>query len=62
VIEDGQIVEDAPPAELLTQPGSRYRSLYEAEKAVREDLWASADWRRLWLENGQLIPPPVDNP
>lgn len=61
VMEDGRVVEDASPADLLAQPGSRYRSLYEAERAVREGLWASADWRRLWLEDGQLKPPPGDS-
>jgi ABC-type bacteriocin/lantibiotic exporter with double-glycine peptidase domain len=53
VMEQGRIVEDAPPAQLLAQ-ASRYRALLEAERSVREDLWANAQWRRLWLENGEL--------
>ena len=53
VIEQGRIVEDAPPAQLLAQ-ASRYRALLEAETIVREDLWAAAEWRRLWLEDGEL--------
>ena len=53
VLEQGRIVEDAPPAQLLAQ-ASRYRALLEAEKSVREDLWANAQWRRLWLEDGEL--------
>ena len=53
VMEQGRIVEDAPPAQLLTQ-ASRYRALLEAERIVREDLWADAEWRRLWLEDGEL--------
>jgi hypothetical protein len=31
-----------------------YRALFEAERVVREDLWADAKWRRLWLEDGEL--------
>jgi ATP-binding cassette subfamily B protein len=54
VIENGHVTEDDLPASLLADPNSRYRSLLEAEEAVRVGLWASSDWRRLWLENGQL--------
>ena len=54
VIEDGRIVEDGEPSDLFVQPDSRYRALLEAEEAVREKLWESDAWRRLWLENGQL--------
>jgi len=53
VMEQGRIVEDAPPAQLLAQ-ASRYRALLEAEISVREELWADAEWRRLWLEDGEL--------
>jgi cell division protein FtsL len=52
-MEQGRIVEDAPPARLLAQ-ASRYRALLEAEISVREELWANAEWRRLWLEDGEL--------
>ncbi len=54
VVEDGCIVEDGEPSDLFVQPVSRYRTLLEAEEAVREKLWASDAWRRLWLEDGQL--------
>lgn len=52
VVEDGRIIEDDSPQALLAQPDSRYRALLNAEDAVRETLWASENWRRLWLENG----------
>jgi ABC-type bacteriocin/lantibiotic exporter with double-glycine peptidase domain len=55
VLDQGLIVEDGSPAELLKRPGSRYRSLVEAEADVREDLWRSPTWRRLRLENGRLF-------
>ncbi len=54
VIEAGQIVEDAPPPILAMQPDSRYRALLEAEEAVRVGMWQSDEWRRLWLEEGEL--------
>ena len=54
VIENGHIIEDAAPAELAADPTSRYRALLDAEDAVRVGLWSSAEWRRIWLENGGL--------
>jgi ABC-type proline/glycine betaine transport system ATPase subunit len=55
VVEGGQIVEDGVPADLVAQPGSRYRALLEAEREVREGLWSSDVWRRLRLEEGRLV-------
>ena len=54
VIEDGQILEDGEPAELAEQPGSRYRSLLQAEEEVRKGLWQGADWRRMTIADGHL--------
>jgi ABC-type bacteriocin/lantibiotic exporter with double-glycine peptidase domain len=54
VVEGGRIVEDGAPLELARRSGSRYRSLLEAEEAVREGLWAGVAWRRLRLEKGCL--------
>ena len=54
VIEEGRIIEDGTPPALLARPDSRYRALLDAENAVRKNLWASTNWRRLWLENGQV--------
>lgn len=54
VVEQGQVVEDAPPAHLAAQADSRYRQLLEAEHTVRQGLWQSAAWRRLWLRDGAL--------
>jgi ABC-type bacteriocin/lantibiotic exporter with double-glycine peptidase domain len=54
VIENGQIIEDATPAALTARTDSRYQALLAAEEAVRQGLWGSTGWRRLWLENGQL--------
>jgi ATP-binding cassette subfamily B protein len=54
VIEEGRIVEDGRPTELAKRAGSRFQSLLEAERAIREELWATTDWRHLKLENGTL--------
>ncbi len=54
VVENGHVVEDARPADLAEQYGSRYRALLEAERDVREGLWASRAWRRLRMERGRL--------
>jgi ATP-binding cassette subfamily B protein len=54
VIENGRIVEDGMPEVLAKQPGSRYASLLAAEQAVRQELWASAEWRKFTLDGGLL--------
>ncbi len=54
VIEDGRIVEDDCPSSLAANPSTRYRQLLDAEMLVRRGLWASTEWRRFHLEDGQL--------
>jgi ABC-type transport system involved in cytochrome bd biosynthesis fused ATPase/permease subunit len=54
VIEDGRLVEDGAPADLLGDPESRYGALVAGDRAMQSGAWASGDWRRLWLENGRL--------
>ncbi len=54
VIENGEIVEDAPPTELAPNPASRYHALLQAEEAVRRNLWSNTAWRRLIIEDGRL--------
>jgi ATP-binding cassette subfamily B protein len=54
VIENGRVVEDAAPAVLAKRRGSRYRAMLDAEEEVRRGLWQGADWRRLWIEQGEL--------
>jgi ABC-type multidrug transport system fused ATPase/permease subunit len=55
VVDGGEIVEEGVPADLATRPGSRYRTLLEAEREVREGLWSSDVWRHLWLAGGRLV-------
>ncbi|MBF0103432.1 MAG: ATP-binding cassette domain-containing protein [Desulfobacterales bacterium] len=54
VIEAGKIVEDNSPEKLLENKNSRYSMLLEADQAVRRDIWANKEWRKLWLEDGKL--------
>jgi ATP-binding cassette subfamily B protein len=55
VVEDGKIVEDGAPRELLQAEDSHYRAMYESDAAVRSRFMSSEFWRRLLLSNGRLI-------
>ena len=57
VLEEGRVVEDGDPRDLMENPASRLHAMYQAECAVRDGLWSSADWRRLRLQDGVLIEP-----
>ena len=54
VVERGRIAEDGPPKVLAARRDSRYRTMLDAEEALREGLWSRESWRRLWLEHGEL--------
>jgi ATP-binding cassette subfamily B protein len=54
VVESGRIAEDGSPKALAALPGSRYRTMLDAEGALREGLWSHEGWRHLWLEHGEL--------
>lgn len=55
VVEGGKIVEDDSPKSLAMQAASRYGQLLQAEDAVRSGLWANAEWRRLAMDDGQVM-------
>jgi ATP-binding cassette subfamily B protein len=59
VVDSGRLVEDGAPAALQARAGSRYRALLEADRAVREGLWAGPLWRRLRVERGRLVESPA---
>lgn len=54
VIDQGRILEQGPPRELYEKPGSRYRALFDQEKAVHRRLWSHSMWRRLRMSRGVL--------
>jgi len=54
VIEGGQLAETGAPFKLTAQPDSRYHALLQAEKVVRDKIWAHPGWRRLRIDAGHL--------
>jgi ABC-type bacteriocin/lantibiotic exporter with double-glycine peptidase domain len=55
VFDNGRIVEDGCPRELLEIEDSHYRAMYESDAAVRSRFMSSEFWRRLLLRNGRLV-------
>jgi ATP-binding cassette subfamily B protein len=55
VVEQGRVVEDGAPSDLAARPGSRYRSMLDADAMVRRELWADPAWRRLRVDAGQAL-------
>lgn len=55
VLDGGRLVEDGPPKELLEQPDSLFRTLFDAEESVRTGLWGSSAWRRIRLQSGRVV-------
>ena len=53
VIENGRLVEDGDPAELKDRPESRLR-FWLAQEAQARQAWRAADWRRLWVADGNV--------
>ncbi|NOJ95754.1 ATP-binding cassette domain-containing protein [Corallococcus coralloides] len=66
VIENGRILENGPPKELLANKESRYAVLLRADQENRTLLWGGGSWRHWWLSDGQLVerpaPKPVETP
>jgi ATP-binding cassette subfamily B protein len=54
VMNGGRIIEDDHPHSLLEKPNSRYRTLMEAERAIRTSFRTDGRWRRLRMEGGVL--------
>jgi ATP-binding cassette subfamily B protein len=55
VVSNGRVVEAGTPSALAAQPGSRYRSILDAEATLRERLWADPSWRTVRLEDGRIV-------
>ena len=54
VIENGRVVENGPPRELLADPSSRYAQLVRADEENHRDLWRGGVWRNWRLAGGRL--------
>jgi ABC-type bacteriocin/lantibiotic exporter with double-glycine peptidase domain len=55
VVEDGRIVENGPPKELLAREQSRYAELLAADRDNHTLLWRGGKWRHWWLSDGRLV-------
>jgi ATP-binding cassette subfamily B protein len=54
VVHGGRVVEDGPPEALARRSGSRYASILQAERRVREEMWSDPAWRRVRIDGGKL--------
>ena len=54
VIENGRLVENGPPRELLANPSSRYAQLVKADETNHRALWRGGAWRNWHLAQGRL--------
>lgn len=54
VVEDGQIVEDDNPLNLINKQNSRYYQLYRYDQLNKNDLWKQSQWKKLTLDKGRL--------
>jgi ABC-type multidrug transport system fused ATPase/permease subunit len=55
VIENGRIVENDAPVQLLARGNSRYAQLVRVDRANHRELWRASAWRHWWLADGQLV-------
>lgn len=60
VVENGRIVENGAPQELLANAGSRYAELLRADQDNHSLLWGGVDWRHWWLAEGRLVEKPAE--
>jgi ABC-type bacteriocin/lantibiotic exporter with double-glycine peptidase domain len=60
VVENGRIVENGPPKELLANTASRYAELLRADQDNHSLLWGGANWRHWWLADGRLVEKPAE--
>ncbi|CAA9510062.1 MAG: Coenzyme F420-dependent N5,N10-methylene tetrahydromethanopterin reductase and related flavin-dependent oxidoreductases, partial [uncultured Solirubrobacteraceae bacterium] len=54
VLEDGKVVADGPPAQLLAASDAPLGAMLDAERALRDELDAGGGWRRLRVQDGTL--------
>jgi ATP-binding cassette subfamily B protein len=57
ILEDGRIVEDGSPSDLLAAADSQYGDLMRADRAVHQELWSAENWRRQFMVGGRLSEP-----
>ncbi|MGN7611409.1 ATP-binding cassette domain-containing protein [Magnetococcales bacterium HHB-1] len=55
VVHDKEIVEDASPQALLSQPNSHYQQLLKSEQRVRSLIWNSTAWQKWRMKKGRVV-------
>jgi ABC-type bacteriocin/lantibiotic exporter with double-glycine peptidase domain len=55
VFEDGRLIEDGAPQDLLADPTTRYASLVDADRRAVEEIWGRESWQHLRLERGKFV-------
>lgn len=59
VVENGRIIENGSPKELLANEASRYAELLRADQDNHSLLWNGGNWRHWWLADGRLAEKPA---
>ncbi|WP_394825720.1 ATP-binding cassette domain-containing protein [Pendulispora albinea] len=54
VMDEGRVVEDGTPLELLGREGSRYAAMIRADEDAHRTIWNAKEWRRVTVRDGQL--------
>ncbi|HKV41412.1 MAG TPA: ATP-binding cassette domain-containing protein [Blastocatellia bacterium] len=60
VVQSGRIIEDGNPAILAGRVDSSYRAMLDAEEEVHDRFRSSTDWRRVRIDNAQLVEEALD--
>ena len=54
VMKGGRVVEYDTPGALLAREDSLFHRMREANRAIRDEVWGSAVWRRMEMRQGRL--------
>jgi len=55
VMDNGKIIEDAAPKDLLSKEHSRYRAIIQNEQNIHQLFEKKVKWKKWWIENGKLV-------
>lgn len=55
VLDSGRVVESGTPAELSSDPASRYSQLLDAERITNAEIWGGDLWRRIRIQRGRIV-------
>jgi ATP-binding cassette subfamily B protein len=55
VMDDGRLVEDGVPTDLMASPDSHFARLARADAEMLETAWSKARWQRRRIEGGAMV-------